>query len=312
MLKLIQNEWMKLWNQKSTWITLGLLLLIIAGFGGLNKYYEEDTSNWRASVEDQLQANQETLADEEFLANADSEIVQNIQNDITIAEYRLQEDVAPSTMGVSDFIGLGVDLITLTTLFAVIVAAGIVSNEFSTGTIKMLLTRPVSRAKILTSKLATSLLYGLFMTVVALVFAAIVGLILFSSSTGTDLEVISGVVQKVDSTSVLVEKMLLSLGDFAMSVLFAFLIGSVFRSSSLAIGLTLFFTFMGTTIVFVLSKYEFVKYIWLSHSLTQYANGANPMIEGSTLSFSLIVLAVYALVFLAISYSTFMKRDITA
>ncbi|UZN01022.1 ABC transporter permease [Lysinibacillus sp. MHQ-1] len=53
-------------------------------------------------------------------------------------------------------------MLTLVTLFTVITAASIVSSEFSTGTIKMLLTRPMSRAKVLTSKLLTTFLFGLF------------------------------------------------------------------------------------------------------------------------------------------------------
>lgn len=36
------------------------------------------------------------------------------------------------------------------------------------------------------------------------------------------------------------------------------------------------------------------------------------MIADVTLPFSLTVLAIYAVVFLVISYSTFMKRDVTA
>lgn len=105
----------------------------------------------------------------------------------------------------------------------------------------------------------------------------------------------------------------LSSGDFVMSTLFAFLVGSVFRSSSLAIGLTMFLSFTGGMIVMFLSRYDIVKYIWLTHSdLTQYEHGGGSMIADVTMPFSLTVLAVYAFLFLVISYTTFMKRDITA
>lgn len=87
----------------------------------------------------------------------------------------------------------------------------------------------------------------------------------------------------------------------------------MFRSSSLAIGLTMFLSFTGGMIVMFLSRYDIVKYIWLTHSdLTQYENGGGSMIADVTMPFSLTVLAIYAVIFLIISYTSFMKRDVTA
>ena len=54
-------------------------------------------------------------------------------------------------------------------LLTVIVAAGIVASEFSQGTIKMLLTRPVKRWKILLSKFLTVNLFGMFLMVIGYV-----------------------------------------------------------------------------------------------------------------------------------------------
>lgn len=97
-----------------------------------------------------------------------------------------------------------------------------------------------------------------------------------------------------------------------MSTLFAFFIGSVFRSSSLAIGLTMFLSFMGQMIVSLLSNYEIVKYIWITHTnLNQHVTG-NLLVEDITMRFSLAVLAIYAVLFTVMSYLSFMKRDVTA
>jgi len=61
-----------------------------------------------------------------------------------------------------------------------------------------------------------------------------------------------------------------------------------------------------------LSRYDVVKYIWLTHSdLTQYEKGIL-MVPDMTMPFSLTVLAIYAVIFLVISYTSFMKRDVTA
>ncbi|UZM97180.1 hypothetical protein OL548_18245 [Lysinibacillus sp. MHQ-1] len=101
--------------------------------------------------------------------------------------------------------------------------------------------------------------------------SAIVGLVLFGVGSGVELEIVNGQVAEKAVWNDLAYHYLLSGGDFVMSTLFAFLVGSVFRSSSLAIGLTMFLSFTGGMIIMFLSRYDIVKYIWLTHAdLTQY------------------------------------------
>ncbi|UKJ47052.1 ABC transporter permease [Lysinibacillus sp. ACHW1.5] len=313
MLKLIQNEWMKLWHKKGTWAMVAMLILVILVPAGITKYYEVKSpteGSWQDIEQEAIQSYKETLAGEDLT----EEDKAYFQEQMAISEYRLAND-APSQKdsSLASFMSFTSGMLTLVTLFTVITAASIVSSEFSTGTIKMLLTRPMSRAKVLTSKLLTTFLFGLLLYVVNVVVSALIGLVLFGMGTGVELEMVNGQVVEKAVWSDLAYHYLLSGGDFVMSTLFAFLIGSVFRSSSLAIGLTMFLSFTGGMIVMFLSRYDIVKYIWLTHSdLTQYEHGGGSMIADVTLPFSLTVLAIYAVVFLVISYSTFMKRDVTA
>lgn len=313
MLKLIQNEWMKLWHKKGTWAMVAMLILVILVPAVITKYYEVKSpteGSWQDIEQDAIQSYKETLAGEDLT----EEDKAYFQEQMAISEYRLAND-APSQKdsSLASFMSFTSGMLTLVTLFTVITAASIVSSEFSTGTIKMLLTRPMSRAKVLTSKLLTTFLFGLLLYVVNVVVSALIGLVLFGMGTGVELEMVNGQVVEKAVWSDLAYHYLLSGGDFVMSTLFAFLIGSVFRSSSLAIGLTMFLSFTGGMIVMFLSRYDIVKYIWLTHSdLTQYEHGGGSMIADVTLPFSLTVLAIYAVVFLVISYSTFMKRDVTA
>lgn len=313
MLKLIQNEWMKLWHKKGTWAMVAMLIVVILVPAGITKYYEVKSpveGTWQDIEQDAIQSYKETLAGEDLT----EEDKAYFQEQMAISEYRLAND-APSQKdsSLASFMSFTSGMLTLVTLFTVITAASIVSSEFSTGTIKMLLTRPMSRAKVLTSKLLTTFLFGLLLYVVNVVVSALIGLVLFGMGTGVELEMVNLQVVEKAVWSDLAYHYLLSGGDFVMSTLFAFLIGSVFRSSSLAIGLTMFLSFTGGMIVMFLSRYDIVKYIWLTHSdLTQYEHGGGSMIADVTLPFSLTVLAIYAVVFLVISYSTFMKRDVTA
>ncbi|MFJ7916348.1 MULTISPECIES: ABC transporter permease [Lysinibacillus] len=312
MLKLIQNEWMKLWHKKGTWVMVALVILFIIGPGILLKYFDtkitEDIT-WQESEQQAINNNKEFMNDD----NISAEDKKYFEEQIAISEYRLANNVPSQVDGsIESFMSFTGSMLTLVTLFTVITAASIVSSEFSTGTIKMLLTRPVSRAKILTSKLLTTFIFGLLLFVVNVVVSALVGLILFGGSTGVELEMVNGQVVEKAVWNDLAYHYLLSGGSFVMSILFAFLVGSVFRSSSLAIGLTMFLTFTGGMIVMFLSRFKIVKYIWLTHSdLTQYEKG-NFIVDGMTMPFSLTILAIYAVIFLAISYMTFMKRDVTA
>nr|WP_283175699.1 ABC transporter permease subunit [Lysinibacillus sp. Bpr_S20] len=307
MLKLMQNEWMKLWHKKGTWTMVALLVLFIIGPGIMLKYYEtKEDKTWQQLEQQSIDNYKEILKDD----NLSAEDKNHFEDQIAISEYRLANDVPSQDF--AGFMSLTGGMLTLVTLFTVIVAASIVSNEFSTGTIKMLLTRPVSRAKILTSKLLTTFIFGLLLIVVNVGVSALVGLILFGGSTGAELEVVNGQVVEKAVWNDLAYHYLLSGGDFVMSILFAFLVGSVFRSSSLAIGLTIFLSFSGGMVVMFLSKFKIVKYIWLTHSdLTQYEH-ASSILDGITMPFSLTILAIYAVVFLVISYMSFMKRDVTA
>lgn len=312
MLKLIQNEWMKLWHKKGTWAMVALLILFIIGPGIMMKYYETKTTEdktWQESEQQSINNYKEIMNDDNIAA----EDKKHYEEQIAISEYRLANDVPSQEDGnVASFMSFTGSMLTLVTLFTIIVAASIVSSEFATGTIKMLLTRPVSRAKILTSKLLTTFIFGLFLFVVNVVVSALVGLILFGGATGVELEIVNGQVVEKAIWNDLAYHYLLSGGDFIMSMLFAFLVGSVFRSSSLAIGLTMFLSFTGGMIVMFLSKYKIVKYVWLTHSdLTQYERNSS-ILDGITMPFSLTILAIYAVLFLMISYISFMKRDVTA
>lgn len=253
MLKLMQNEWMKLWHKKGTWVMVGILVIITTGMMGLMKWIS---------------------------------LQENMGGNFT-REGMIQD---PSSLG-------GTVL-----LLTVIVAAGIVASEFSQGTIKMLLTRPVKRWKILLSKFLTVNLFSMFLMLIGYVVYILLALLLFKSEAGMAGSVWS------DSLYML----LLSFGNVFVTATFAFTIGSVFRSSSLAIGLSLFIYFTGSTISALLSRYEVAKYLLFTHmDLTQFETGYM-LVEDLTMPFSLAVLAVYIVIFLVISYTTFVKRDVTA
>ncbi|WP_172370350.1 ABC transporter permease [Sporosarcina jiandibaonis] len=309
MLKLIQNEWMKLMSKKATWIMAILLVVAIVGFTGLSKLSERFTdTTWLEDME------ADVVQMEEQLASPD--LTDDERADLEAQKQGLEETIATNEEwnqpgSRESIIVNAFGIMLLVTLFTIIASAGIVASEFSQGTIKMLLSRPVKRWKILTSKYVTILLFGLALTVLTYVFTIISAFIFFPAAEGNSI-IWSG--SDLAVTAVWAKSaymMFLSLMNVFMISTFAFMVGSVFRSTSLAVGLSIFFFFTGSMIVLFLEKFEIAKYIFFAHDLTQYEIGFK-MLESNTMALSVAVLSVYAVLFMVVSYLTFIKRDVTA
>jgi ABC-2 type transport system permease protein len=309
----IKNEWIKMWSQKNAWMMLIIIIALIALVSGINKYYDVDASTKearQAANEEWLNDYNETLQDPS-LPKEDKKF---FEEEILKIQYRIDHDLPPiEKVTFSEQMDTSISLsIMMISIFTVVVAAGIVSNEFGTGTIKMLLTRPVARWKILLSKLVTAYLYGLTLLVVSLAFSAIVAVILFGTESAFTVVIENGqaVAQTIENN--FLENILYSVASLIVPIIFAFMIGSLFGSSTLAVSLSIFIILMGQTATMILANYDFTKYIWFANDLSQFAPGNSPIIEGLTLSFSIIVNVVYAVVFLVITFLYFMKRDVTA
>lgn len=205
---------------------------------------------------------------------------------------------------VLQFMAFATFLTMLVTIFSVIVAGDMVASEFTWGTIKLLLIRPASRSKILASKYIAVLLFVLTLLVVHFISAYFTGLLLFG---------VGGQVGEGVTMGNIVRTYLLHTVNIVMAVTLAFMISAVFRSSSLAIGLSIFllWTKDGIVAALVSLKYEWVKYfVFANTDLTPYIVGGKPLLPGMTLGFSVTVLVLYWLLFYGISWLLFTKRDV--
>lgn len=290
-----------------------LLIVILLANAGITKWIESTSpapeSDW------QEMATMDMMMYQDQLQNSDMGPAQQeyYEGQAAIAEYRLANDAAPFKIeSLQQQVLDGHMMLSLVTLFTVIVGAGIVAAEFSQGTIKMLLTRPVNRWKILTSKYITTMLFGLVFAILTFVSIALFSWIFFGTGDGVFLVWNGSEVVEGSYWAEALKLSALSLASTWMIGTFAFMLGTVFRSSSLAIGVSIFLMFVGVQLVFLLQDFEIVKYYLFTHTdLTQFYTGFMP-ISDITMTMSLIVLAVYFLIFMLISYWTFSKRDVTA
>ncbi|GGN99092.1 ABC transporter permease [Saccharibacillus kuerlensis] len=200
----------------------------------------------------------------------------------------------------------------LPTVFTIAVAADSAAGEFSRGTIKLLLIRPWSRSKILLSKYISVLLFMLA------VYALFAGLGLLMSSLLFDTE---------SAANDMIGQLTGSLGDyFWWSLLYrlvdcliyftmAFMFSVVFRSNSLAVALTIILLFIGDLVTLLISpeRYEIGRYLLFANlDLSQYISSETGNYGVTTIGFSLAVLAVYYVIFLALTFWVFRKRDVAA
>lgn len=315
-MSLITNEMMKLFKKSSTYIIIAILTLIVLGVGGITKYIDNlgstETTNvdWQQQLTEQIQMNKQELEMVE-----EGQYANMLKRDIAIAEYQLTNNMAPVTeSSIWSFTNNMVESIGFISIFTIIVAAGIVAHEFSTGTIKLLLIRPVSRFKILCSKYVTVLLFSAILLLFTFVLSLVVGGIFFGfDDVGPKLVFDDGQVKEVSQIGYAFFTFMLNSVGLLMLTTMAFMISTAFRNSSLAIGISIFLLLMGGNLSLILGAYfDWAKYIlFLNLDLLSYFNG-NPPIEGMTLPFSITVLIVYFIAFHAIALLFFTKRDVRA
>lgn len=316
MLKLLQNEWMKITKRPGTFVMIGLLLVTIIFTGGIIKYQNQDVKtnpNWKQEVQTTLAEQKRNL---EELGDAPQEQKEYIEKSIAINEYRLEHDLAPNgEYAIWSFVQDASSLIQLAGLFTIIVAAGIVASEFNWGTIKLLLIRPTSRAKILLAKYTTVISFAVIMLTLLFAVSTLVGWILFGMPEQATpyLNYFDGKVTEESMVFHLIKFYGLSSISMIMLSTMAFMISAVFRNSSLAIGLSIFLMFTGAQFTSLIAmKFDWAKYILFANTdLMQYFEGM-PLVEGMTLTFSVIMLFVYFVLFQLFAFFIFGKRDVAA
>lgn len=316
MINLIRNEIMKIFRRPGTYVMISILVVIISVTGIFMKYnlVEEEpnvTEDWKPVLQQENEALKKQLESSSIKREQEY-----YQKQIAINEYRLEHDIPfREKYNGWSFVKDNSELILLAGLFTIVISAGIVASEFNWGTIKLLLIRPINRSKILLSKYLTVLLFALMMIGILFCFSALLGAILFGLPEHA-LPYLNYFNGKVTQQNMIVHLIIYyGLGSIEMIMLttMAFMISSVFRNSSLAIGLSLFLMFTGGQFTALLSmKFDWAKYILFANTnLMQYIEGT-PLLEGMTMSFSIIMLIIYFVIFQFLAFYVFKKRDVAA
>ncbi len=203
---------------------------------------------------------------------------------------------------------------SIISLWTIIIGSVIVTSEFGWGTIRLLLIRPQGRLKILYSKYLTMVIYTFLMYLLCLFVYKI---ILMIAGEGYAKQVW--------------DKLYLAfLFGFIESIIYgtiAFMISSLFKTSVMSIGISIFLLFPVKWVLNILSiKKWWAKYLLFTNTdLSMYYNltfmssirgdivpaEVVPFSKDMSMPFSIVVILVYFIVFHIISSLFFQRRDIT-
>ena len=251
---------------------------------------------------------------------------QMLNGEIAVSIHRLETD-NPPVEGASmfGFLTQASMLVSMLSLFIIIIGATVMASEYSTGTIKLLLISPHKRWKLFTAKMVSIFLIGIVMLVLLFVSAIATGGILFGfKGAGPYLTYEGGQVTESPYILMALFRYLLACPELLVMTALAVMLAVVMRRSAVAIGVGTALLFGGGMISMILGMlpYDFKRFILflntdLSVYFPQLSSGQMEMMTGQalpaagmTIQFSLAVLAVYFICFTYIALDSFNRRDI--
>ncbi|QQZ08442.1 ABC transporter permease subunit [Heyndrickxia vini] len=325
MINLIYNEQLKLFRKKRLFVIILIVAFLVPIFTYAQYKQVKTTQEKMGTTDWRIQLQQEIVDIQNRLSS--SRLPEDYEKYFKIRlgqqQYYLDHNINPNAPGAPTFMRVFIEnaIGLLMPLLVMVIAADLVSSEASGGTIKLLLTRPVKRWKILLSKYI-ALLYSIsFIVLCVAILAYLISGIVFGYN-GWDMPMLTGFQtnneELLTANVHLIPQWTYILMEFGLAWFVCVVVGSLtfmlsvlLRSTAAVMGIMLSALIAGAILVNMVSSWESAKYLFMVNlQLTNYINGSSPPIEGMTLTFSLLVLFVWLLVSLFISFVVFTKRDV--
>ncbi|MCM3783938.1 ABC transporter permease [Neobacillus mesonae] len=323
-LPLVKNEVIKMVKKKRFYVILLVLIVLTPMFTYAQMRESQDKqekfgNDWRLEMQQAITDNQNSLGSD----RVPEEWKQYRRIYIQQLQYYLEHDINPNEpSGVTftrEFMNNSINLFI--PLLVVSMASDLVSGERTSGTIKMLLTRPVKRWKILLSKLITLLMFVSLVVLAVFVICYIIAGLFFGFK-GFTFPIFTGFQingSDVDMSKVHVveqwEYLLMQSGLIwfvsLIVAMLSFMVSTLVKSTSASIVIMMAALIAGTILTNMASAWDSAKYLFMVNlNLTNYLAGTLPPIEGMSLLFSLSVLTIWGVCSLLVSFLVFTKRDI--
>jgi ABC-2 type transport system permease protein len=325
-LALVENEMLKIFRRKRFRVVLLILFCLTAlvVFAQWKTRQREATRQgprvWTAETQRRIVGLQNRLRD----PGAPPSMRRWMGFEVKRLQYSLDHGFDPNALNGPAFCRnfINASSFLLVPLLVTLFASDLVSSELSEGTIKILVTRPVRRWKVLAAK-TLALFSCVTLTLVACaLFSYAVSGIAFGYR-GWGAPILTGFRWNGGTLDVSSVRELplwhdalrvYGLGWFsALSVgCLALLLSVLFRSTAAAMGTMLAALVAGTILPRVAEGWDFSRYIFVTNlPLPDYYSGSPPPVEGMTLAFSAANLALWAFAALVTAFLVFTRRDIT-
>ena len=299
----------------------------------IGKNEEEDY--WKTSIIREIQQSKTSIRNginQNTRKVLKTEEKQELEDLIKIDIYRLEHNIEPAEYGAEENYRLMFEMlspmfvIAVISIFAVIIAGGMISTEVSSGTIKFWALTPNKRWKILTAKLLSILFYIIVITLVMSLLSVAFANIFFEEDGETYLYVKNGEVKEIGNTLYTVELYLAKAIPVVMFALFAVMLSTITRNTAASVSFSMAL-YMGNGIIMTIIN-SFIKKDWIrfvpfnnlniadkiftnSTNLMQMSTGGTGSFATSpSLGFSLGVLGICAILMIVTMYDSFNKRDI--
>ena len=320
MLSLIRNETLKLLRRRRFAIVVAILaaILSVVSYAQYRHLKSQPDRNWRANVQQRIAHYQENLR----RAPADAPWARSVRAEVGRLQFYLDHDLEPNKPTAPMFVRgfANVAGFLLLPLLVAVLGSDIVSAEHAEGTDKLLLTRPVRRWKVLTSKLITLWLFSTLTLFAGGVLAFVISAP-FLPTRGWTAPTFTGFTMTgaIHATSIrelpLWKDTLIAYGLEWYALLtvaaIALLLSVIFRSSAAAIGTMLASLIAGTILTRLTPDWTAAKYLFVSAlPLADYYTGEPPPYDGMPMSFCIALLGVWAIAAIVAAYVVFTRRDV--
>lgn len=304
-------------------------VLDITKNSGIGK--ESNDPYWKQTLITEIetaQASIRTNIDKETSKVLTVEKKQEYEDLIKIDKYRLENNIAPSTYSQSykaifEILApmFGVAVIAI---IVIVIAGGTISTETSTGSIKFWALTPNKRWKILTAKILSVLFYIIILTLLMSIITIVIANVFFSDEGEQYIYVENGKIKVIESNLFIIEQYFVKMIPVVVFVLFAIMLSTLTRNSATSISFSLAL-YLGNGIVMSIInsfiKSEWIKFVPFNNLnifdkiFPNYTSPINFSMGTSfttttSLTFSLAVLGVCAILMLVTTYDSFNKRDI--
>lgn len=212
--------------------------------------------------------------------------------------------------------------IILAVIMVIIIGGGIVATEFSKGTIRLLLIRPVSRWKILLSKLLAVLIVGFSIVILGIGILYVSTGVVFGMDTYNTplLETVGINIEQVSFMSYLIPKILLSCSSLIFIISLVFAVSTLAKNTALAVAISMVL-YLG--IAPATDLLISMKQTWIVKTLLPYINssylrlmpsGQQMLSEsfGMPMNFEsgAVQLLIVSAVLLIVTFIVFIKKDV--